>query len=71
MSSKVRITVAFLAGIVLAFVWGLYYVIYSAVGFELTLALAFLVPSVVMVAGLIGIEWYLRRGRRARKVSEL
>ena len=61
----------FIAGIVLAIVWGLYYVIYSAVGFELSLTLAFLVPSIAMAAGLVGMELYLRRGRTSRKVLEV
>jgi len=63
-----RIAVLFTAGIVLAFAWGLYFVVISAVGFKLDLTLALLVPTIAVVAGLTGIELYI--GRRRSKSRE-
>jgi len=65
MSGRIRTVIIFTAGIVLAFVWGLYYVIVTHLGFDLDLALAFLVPTAAVIAGLIAMEFYLGR-RRAR-----
>ena len=61
MSGRIRTIIIFAAGIVLAFVWGLYYVIITAVGFNLDLTLAFLVPDRRCVAGLVIMELYLGR----------
>ncbi|MGA2198939.1 MAG: hypothetical protein ABSG45_03275 [Nitrososphaerales archaeon] len=68
MSGRLRIAVLFTAGIVLAFAWGLYFVVISAVGFKLDLTLALLVPTIAVVAGLTGIELYI--GRRRSKSRE-
>ncbi len=63
MSGRIRIIVIFAAGMVLAFVWGLYYVILTQVGFDLDITLAFLVPTIAVIAAAVGMELYLRRGR--------
>ncbi len=65
MSGRLRIAVLFTAGIVLAFAWGLYFVVISAVGFKLDLTLALLVPTIAVIAGFAGIELYL--GSQAAK----
>ena len=67
MSGRIRTIIIFAAGIVLAFVWGLYYVILTAVGFNLDLTLAFLAPTVVAIVGLIVMELYLGRKRKSRE----
>ncbi|MDA4134470.1 MAG: hypothetical protein OK441_02760 [Thaumarchaeota archaeon] len=67
MSGRIRTIIIFAAGIVLAFVWGLYYVIITAVGFNLDLTLAFLAPTAVAVAGLVIMELYLGRKRKSRE----
>jgi len=63
-----RIAVFFAVGIVLAFAWGLYFVVISSVGFKLDLTLALLVPTIAVIAGLAGIELYI--GRRRSKSRE-
>lgn len=67
MSARIRNVVIFAAGIVLAFVWGLYYVILTEVGFDLDLTLAFVAPTVVVIAGLVAMELHLARRRKARE----
>jgi len=61
MSSGLRTAMIFAVGIVLAFVWGIYYVLLSAVGFEFDLTIEFLAPTVIIVAGMVSVELYLRR----------
>ena len=68
MSGRLRIAVFFAVGIVLAFAWGLYFVVISSVGFKLDLTLALLVPTIAVIAGLAGIELYI--GRRRSKTRE-
>jgi hypothetical protein len=60
LSARIRNVVIFAAGIVLAFVWGLYYVILTEVGFDLDLTLAFVAPTVVVIAGLVAMELHPR-----------
>lgn len=67
LSGRIRTIIIFAAGIVLAFVWGLYYVILTAVGFNLDLTLAFLAPTAVAIVGLIVMELYLGRKRKSRE----
>ncbi|MGD0636462.1 MAG: hypothetical protein ABSA72_00280 [Nitrososphaerales archaeon] len=67
MSARIRNVIIFAAGIVLAFVWGLYYVILTQVGFDLDLTLAFLAPTIVAIVGLVAMELYLGRKRKARE----
>jgi hypothetical protein len=66
-SARIRNVIIFAAGIVLAFVWGLYYVILTQVGFDLDLTLAFLAPTIVAIVGLVAMELYLGRKRKARE----
>ena len=68
MSARIRNVIIFAAGIGLAFVWGLYYVILTEAGFDLDLTLAFLVPTIVAITGLVAMELYLGRKRKAREV---
>jgi hypothetical protein len=63
MSGRIRVIAIFAGGMVLAFVWGLYYVLLTQVGFDLDVTLAFLVPTIAVIAALVGMELYLRRGR--------
>jgi hypothetical protein len=63
MSSGLRTAMIFAVGIVLAFVWGIYYVLLSAVGFELDLTIEFLAPTMIIIAGMVAVELYLRRVR--------
>jgi hypothetical protein len=63
MPSVVRTLTIFVAGVVLAFVWGVYYVVTSVAGFSLDLTLVFLAPTAVVVAGIGVIELYTRRRR--------
>ena len=66
MSSLVKTIMIFAAGVVLAFVWGVYYVITSVAGFNLDLTLLFLIPTAVVVMGIVGTELYLTRRRAER-----
>lgn len=68
MSARIRNVIIFAAGIGLAFVWGLYYVILTEAGFDLDLTLAFLAPTIVAITGLVAMELYLGRKRKAREV---
>ncbi len=63
MSSRLRTAMIFTVGIVLAFVWGIYYVLLSAVGFEFDLTVEFLAPTAVVIGGMVAVELYLRRVR--------
>ena len=62
-----RSVIIFAAGIVLAFVWGLYYVILTETGFDFHLTLAFLAPTIVAITGLVAMELYLGRKRKSRE----
>jgi hypothetical protein len=68
LSARIRNVIIFAAGIGLAFVWGLYYVILTEAGFDLDLTLAFLAPTIVAITGLVAMELYLGRKRKAREV---
>ncbi len=61
--SPSRTVVIYATGIVLAFSWGLYYVVVSALGFQTTLTIEMLAVTAIAAAGLVGMELYYRRKR--------
>lgn len=60
-----RTALIFAVGVVLAFLWGVYYVFVTAAGFEMYPTIELLAVTAVAAAGLVGMELHARRKRRA------